>query len=158
MSRFAAIVAAVALVLSGIAIGALGTFLVLDRHHRPRGPLPPQLPPPPAPFSREMEARLDLTDNQREQIHTILRESRDQAEAIRRELRPRIDKHLEETRAKICALLTPEQRTKFEEMVKNDRKRAERAFIEGPPLPFAPPPPTGPPGPPGPPEGNRPLL
>ena len=53
MSRFVAIAAAVALVVSGVVIGALSTFLVLQRpglHNALRPPRPqPQPPPQPAP-------------------------------------------------------------------------------------------------------------
>ena len=131
MSRFVAIAAALALVISGIAIGALGTFLVLER---PRGPQAgPPHPPIPLPFTREIEVRLGLSEDQKARIHAILRESRDEADAIRRELRPRLEGHLEATRERIGAVLTPEQRAKFEELVREDRRRAERFLLEGPP-------------------------
>jgi Spy/CpxP family protein refolding chaperone len=144
MSRFVAIAAAVALVVSGIMIGALSTYLVLDRprFHEGLRPPPPTGPPPPRPFTREMESRLDLTEAQRDQIETILQKGREQSDAIRRELRPRLESQLESTRASIAAVLTPDQRAKFEELVKQDRRRAERFFLEGPP---GPPPGDGPP-------------
>jgi hypothetical protein len=146
MSRFVAIAAAVALVVSGVVIGALGTFLALQRpgwHDAMRPPRPPP-PPPRGPFTREMEERLDLSDEQMKGVQAILRESREESEAIRRELRPRLESQLDKTRARIAALLNPEQRAKFEQLVQEDRRRAERFFIEGPP----PPPRDGPPPPP----------
>jgi len=145
MNRFAALAAALALVLSGVAIGALGAVLLLERSRRPA---PPPPPPAAAPFTREMELRLDLTAEQRARIQEVLDESRREADAIRRELRPRLESHLEATRARIAALLTPEQRVKFEELVQEDRRRAERTFLEGPPPPR--------PEPPGPPRDDRP--
>jgi len=150
MSRFVALAAAIALVVSGVMIGALGTFLVLGRPgwHEPLRPPRPPFPPPPGPFTREMESRLDLSDDQSEKIRAILRESREQSEAIRRELRPRLESQLAATRTRIAALLTPEQRTKFEQLVKEDQRRAERFFIDGPPPPPGGPPPwDGPPPP-----------
>jgi hypothetical protein len=150
MSRFVAIAAAVALVVSGVVIGALGTFLALQRTtwqdaRRPPGPMPP--PPHRGPFTREMEMRLDLSDEQMEKIHDILKDSREASDALRRELRPRLEAQLEKTWERIGALLNPDQRAKFEKMIKEDRRRAERFFIDGPP----PPPPGGPPPPPPPP-------
>jgi len=68
-----------------------------------------------------------------------------EADEIRRELRPRLEQHLERTRARFEALLTPEQRAKFERLYREDR-RAERFFLENPPRP-APPAPNRP-GPP----------
>jgi hypothetical protein len=148
MSRFVALAAAVALVVSGIMIGSLGTYLLLDRprFHEGLRPPPPMNAPPPGPFTREMESRLDLSEAQLGEIQTILRKGREQSDAIRRELRPRLESQLESTRASIAAVLTPEQRVRFEELVKQDRRRAERFFLEGPPGP--PPPGLGRPGPP----------
>ena len=149
MSRFVAVAAAIALVVSGVIVGALGAYLILDRperHDRMWRPQPPP-PPPPGPFTREMESRLGLSDDQLKAIHTILRESREQSDEIRRELRPRLEAHLDATRKRISETLTPEQRTTFEAMVAEDRARADRFFLDGPPPgpPGGPPPFGGPP-------------
>jgi hypothetical protein len=138
MSRFVAIAAALALLVSGIAIGALSAFLVLERPHRfeeARRPPQPPLQPPPAPFTREMEARLNLSEDQRQKIQAILRESREESEAIRRDLRPRLEKNLKATQDRIGALLSPEQHATFDELVREDARRAQRFFLEGPPPP-----------------------
>jgi Spy/CpxP family protein refolding chaperone len=98
-----------------------------------------------------MESRLDLRDDQRKQIQDILRQGRDESDAIRRELRPRLESQLETTRKRIAAVLTDEQRAKFEQLVSEDRRRAERFFLEGPPPPpFGGPPPENGGGPPPP--------
>lgn len=147
MSRFVAVAAAIALVVSGIVVGALGAYLVLERPDRREMMWRPHPPPPhpPGPFTREMESRLGLSEDQMKQIHAILRESREQADAIRRELRPRLESHLDATRKRIAAALTPEQRSKFEAMVSEDRTRADRFFLDGPPHPpFGGPPPPPP--------------
>jgi Spy/CpxP family protein refolding chaperone len=142
MSRFVALAAAISLVVSGVVIGALSVFFVLPRPGGPGGPGGPHPPqPPPPPFTREMESQLDLSDDQWNQIQTILEENRRETDAIRRELRPRLDKSLEATRARIGALLSPEQRVKFDQLVREDRRRADRFFLEGPPPPRGGPPP-----------------
>lgn len=156
MSRFVAVAAALSLLVCGIVIGALGTFVVLQRPHPLDGMRPPpQQPPPPQPppFTREMEERLDLSDDQRQQIQAILRDSREESEAIRRELRPRLEKNLEATQDRIGAVLTPGQHKTFDELVRQDARRAQRFFLDGPP-----PPPGGRrgPGPPGPPPDDGP--
>lgn len=156
MSRFVALAAALSLLVCGIVIGALGTFVVLQRPHPLDGMRPPpQQPPPrqPPPFTREMEERLDLSDDQRQQIQAILRDSREESEAIRRELRPRLEKNLKATQDRIGAVLTPEQHKTFDELVRQDARRAQRFFLDGPP-----PPPGGRrgPGPPGPPPDDGP--
>jgi Spy/CpxP family protein refolding chaperone len=130
MSRFAAVAAALALLVSGAAIGALGTYLVLDRPRGPEGA--PQ--PGPTSFTKIMESRLELSDAQKKQIEELIRESRREADEIRRELRPRLERYLEATRGRFEALLTPEQRAKFHELYREDR-RAERFFLENPPGP-----------------------
>jgi ElaB/YqjD/DUF883 family membrane-anchored ribosome-binding protein len=144
MNRFVAIAAAIALVMSGIVVGALGSYLILERGERgPRMWGPPPPPHPPGPFTREMESRLALSEDQLKRIHEILRGSREQADEMRRELRLRLEAHLDATRRRIAETLTPEQRAKFEAMVSEDRKRADRFFLDGPP-----PPPFGGPPPP----------
>ena len=135
MSRFVALAAALSLLVCGIVIGALGTFVVLQRPHPLDGMRPPpQHPPPPQPppFTREMEERLDLSDDQRQQIQAILRDSREESEAIRRELRPRLEKNLKATQDRIGAVLTPEQHKTFDELVRQDARRAQRFFLDGP--------------------------
>jgi ElaB/YqjD/DUF883 family membrane-anchored ribosome-binding protein len=160
MSRFVAVAAAIALVLSGVIVGALATFLILERPERRPMMGRPQPPPPsprPGPFTRDMELRLGLSEDQLKQIHAILRESREQADDMRRELRPRLESHLDATRKRIAAVLNSDQRKKFEDMVSEDRTRADRFFLDGPP----PPPPGGPLPPfggPPPPDGDGPPL
>jgi len=159
MNRFVAIAAALSLLVCGIVIGALGTFVVLQRPHPLDGVRPPPQqpqPPQPPPFTREMEERLNLTEDQRQKIQAILRDSREESEGIRRELRPRLEKNLKATQDRIGEVLTPEQHKTFDELVKRDARRAQRFFLEGPP-----PPPGGRRGPggpdgPGPPPDDRP--
>jgi hypothetical protein len=150
VSRFVAVGVAIALVLCGVIVGALGTYLILEgRGHRaerwghPPPPHPPG-PPPGGPFTREMEDRLGLSRDQLDKIHAILDDSRDKADAMRRELRPKLEAHLEDTRTKIAGILDAEQKKKFEAMVQEDKARADRFFLDGPP----PPPPFGGPPPP----------
>lgn len=143
VSRFVAVGVAIALVLSGVIVGALGTYLILEgRGHRVErwGPPPPPHPPgPPPAFTREMEDRLDLSRDQLDKIHAILDDSRDKADAMRRELRPRLEAHLEATRTKIGEILDPEQRKKFEAMVEENKARADRFFLDEPRRPPPPP-------------------
>ena len=151
MSRFVALAAALSLLVCGIVIGALGTFVVLQRPHPLDGMRPPPQqppPPPPPPFTREMEERLDLSDDQRQQIQAILRDSREESEAIRRELRPRLEKNLKATQDRIGAVLTPEQHKTFDELVRQDARRAQRFFLDGSPPPHGGRRGPGPPGPP----------
>ena len=136
MSRFVAIAAALSLLACGVVIGALGTFLILERPQRFEGLRPPpQQRPPPGPFTREMEERLELSDDQWQKLQVILRESREESEAIRRELRPRLENTLKATQDRIGEILTPEQHKTFDELVRQDARRAQRFFLDGPPPP-----------------------
>ncbi len=144
MSRFVAAAAAIALVVCGMVIGGAATYLIVARTPVRPGAGPPPPPPGrpqrggPLPFTREMEERLNLTPEQQKKIDDILEKGHEDSEAIRRELRPRLEAHLEKTRASIAEVLTPEQRTEFEKLVQEDKRRADRFLIDGPP-----------PGPPG---------
>lgn len=163
MTRGSALISVAALFLSGVAIGALAMFLVLDRSPGvfPRGERPG---PQPRHLAMGMMAeRLGLTPEQRSRIEQIHRESRREAEEIRREMRPRLEAHIEETRRRIRAVLTPEQLERFDEMGRRFGGRMDRFLLgegpggprrggPGPRPPGAGPPPDGPPPPPPPPE------
>jgi Spy/CpxP family protein refolding chaperone len=144
MKPIAALASVTALLVCGVVAGALGMHL-FEAHRRPpqwaRG-RPPG--PPPHLDLREMEERLDLTADQSRQIAGILDRSRDESEALRLEVRPRLEKQMERTRQEIEAVLTPEQRRKFEDLRRDQRRRARRFFLgegEPGPDPFGPRPP-----------------
>lgn len=122
-----------ALLVSGVAIGALGMHL-----YHERVALPPPGPAGPPPLEgprrggfllRDMESTLDLTAAQREQIRGILRESRETSEAMRREFRPRLREHMERTLEQIDDVLTEDQRRRFAELRRRHRGRAERFLL-----------------------------
>lgn len=161
MSRGWALVSVFALFLAGISIGALGMHLYQERSERDeRGPFAG----PGRPFARRLEMRLDLTQEQRDKIATIRRESWRESESLRRELRPRIEKQMEATRERVLAVLTPAQRERLEKLLRDDPRAFHRFFLgegerprgggPGPPPPGGPPPPRpcGEAPPPGPPD------
>jgi len=65
----------------------------------------------------KMRAELNLTDQQTASVRTILDETRNEYRALRTELRPRFEEPRMKARARIRALLTPEQQQKFDAMV-----------------------------------------
>jgi Spy/CpxP family protein refolding chaperone len=67
-----------------------------------------------------MKRDLNLTDQQAEQIHSILDQTRNEYRALREKYRPQYDAARQSARARIRALLTPEQQQKF------DARNAER--------------------------------
>ncbi len=100
-----------------------------------------------------MERELDLTADQRDAIREILADSMRRGGEMRRELRPRVEELMHQTSDRIAAVLTPEQRRRYEELRERQGHRLERGFL-GPPGgrgPF-----RRRPGPPAPPAGQEP--
>ena len=72
----------------------------------------------------KMRQELNLTDQQTTQVRAILDETRNEYRALRSELKPRFEEPRQKARARIRALLTPEQQQKFDAMV--TQKDAQR--------------------------------
>lgn len=73
-----------------------------------------------------MKRDLNLTDQQAAQIRAILDESRNDFRALRAEVRPRYDAIRQNSRARIRALLTPEQQQLFDAKVAEHDSRRDR--------------------------------
>jgi len=74
----------------------------------------------------KMRSDLGLTDQQAEQIRSILDQTRSEYRTLRNEVRPRYDALREGARTKIRALLNPEQQQKFDAKVaEHDARRNE---------------------------------
>src|SRR5712692_8453132 len=65
----------------------------------------------------KMRRELNLTDEQTKAVSAILDETRNEYDALRTELRPRFEEPRQKARARIRALLTPEQQQKFDGMI-----------------------------------------
>ncbi len=65
----------------------------------------------------KMRRELNLTDEQTTAVRTILDETRNEYRALKTELRPRFEEPRQKARARIRALLNPEQQKKFDAMV-----------------------------------------
>ena len=70
--------------------------------------------------------RLGLTSDQRAAVDTLLSRRARQLEAARHQMEPEMLRIMQETRAQIDSVLTPEQRQKLEEIRKERRERRER--------------------------------
>jgi Spy/CpxP family protein refolding chaperone len=64
-----------------------------------------------------MRRELNLTDDQTTQVRAIIDETRNEYRSLRAELRPRFEEPRQKARAKIRAILTPDQQKKFDAMV-----------------------------------------
>lgn len=65
----------------------------------------------------KMRSELNLNDEQTKAISAILDEARNEYRALRGELRPRFEEPRQKARARIRALLSPEQQQKFDAIV-----------------------------------------
>jgi len=145
MKQTAAIVSVVGVFLIGILVGALAMHLYhaerqtwqpagrpgIDRPGFDR-PGPDQAFPSRPPFAQRLEKALDLSEEQQDEIETILEESREMSTAMRRELQKPVRELMEETRKAIHELLTPEQQARFSQLSRRERRMAERFFLGQP--------------------------
>lgn len=79
-------------------------------------------------FKNMLRSELGLTDQQSQQIDTIVNETRTEFRALRAEARPRYDAIRRKERERIRAVLNPEQQQKFDQLIA--RKDAARAKHE----------------------------
>jgi len=130
MKRTIAFTCVVGLFLLGILVGALGMHLYYAQKFPPpgsRGGGPREMA---GSFHIErLERRLGLTPDQKRRIDDILVDSRAEADAMRRELGPRVRAHAESVRERIREVLTPEQRDRFDQMRRRERRHADRFFL-----------------------------
>ena len=110
---------------------------------------------------KKLSEKLDLKPEQADQILPILRRNRDDLNQVRTECQSQIKAVFERMEHEISAILTPEQRPKYEKLIQEMREKAKKTRFNGPGEP-----PRGrddkPEGPPPPPpptsaakEGNR---
>jgi Spy/CpxP family protein refolding chaperone len=129
MNKSIAFVAVLGLFILGILIGALGMHLVYAQ----RFPAPPDRPDGNGMHGRfffdRLERHLDLSAEQQERIGQIMLESRETGEAMHEEMLPRVQELMDGTRESIMEVLTPEQRQKFERLMRRHRRDAERFFL-----------------------------
>ncbi len=107
----------------GIAIGALGGRLWAERVSGARAGRYDHTK-----LVDDLTREVGLTPDQRKQLETIIEEPRAKIQALQEQRRPLFDQTREEARNRVRAILTPEQRPKYEEFVgrlDEERKRRE---------------------------------
>lgn len=77
-------------------------------------------------IERALAADLKLNPEQRATVHQILSDTHDRVRTLRTEYQPRFLPVIEKTRADIAAALTPEQRAKFDKMLKEKERLWKR--------------------------------
>jgi Spy/CpxP family protein refolding chaperone len=74
----------------------------------------------------KMKSDLNLTEQQAADVRAVIDQSREEFRALRNEVSPRYDAVRQNARAKIRALLMPEQRERFDaKMAERDARREE---------------------------------
>lgn len=110
----------------GIALGALGAYLLNGRvwgasaessRHRDRR----------AQMIEQLTQQLALTQDQRKELEAILSEMHSKYEAIHQQISPQTEQVRRESRERIRAILTPEQRPRFEEFLRRMEERKRKA-------------------------------
>lgn len=126
-SRKAVLLVVVVFVL-GIALGAVGTYLVTSRVQAAR--VQPSLRTGPGHAMAVFTRDLDLNQDQQNQIQAILNDTRAKYAQLHEKLDPEYEEVRQEGRQKIRQVLTPEQRPKFEDLLRQmdeDRRRRQAA-------------------------------
>ncbi len=117
--RWPAVLLALVLLLAGGVIGSGLTLLVAVRQVRERI-VHPELFPPRA--TARLKSKLDLSDQQAEQVLEILTARQANIQALRREVQPNVEAELDAVRDEVSAVLNAEQAATWQHWL--DDKRA----------------------------------
>ncbi len=127
---------AAAIFVSGMATGGALTTYLMFRH---RMAIMENIGDMPRRLAVRMRKDLDLTDEQSQEIEAVLTRHHKELMALRAKVQPRVMEKLEDFRAEITAILTPEQAEEWNEKF----TRMQERFMPPSPPPF-----VGPPSPP----------
>lgn len=121
--------------LAGIAVGVLGTRAVV-RRFADRAMRDPKFAGEKVESIRnrmeqELVSGLDLTPEQQTNVHAIFVDSGEQLRKLHSEFEPRMRQIFDDAHQKIAATLTPEQREKYEKLMKERRERFEKFRDKG---------------------------
>jgi Spy/CpxP family protein refolding chaperone len=113
-----------AIFLAGAGSGALVAWQVSRRV-----PVPP-LPPAEigARLRARFQSRLDLTPEQRQKVDTMIDQAMARVEAIRRETASHVFANVSQLHDQMLTVLTPEQKTRFEELEHERRDYLRQKF------------------------------
>jgi Spy/CpxP family protein refolding chaperone len=114
----------------GIALGSLGTYVVTTRvlAARPQATLARNPAHAMAMFTRD----LNLSPDQQNQIQAILNDTRARYAELHEKLDPEYEQVRQQGRERIRQVLTPEQRPKFEDLLRQiDEDRRKRQATDG---------------------------
>jgi Spy/CpxP family protein refolding chaperone len=84
-------------------------------------------------FLRRVERDLNLTADQREQIDKIISASQERSKKLMEPIQPKIREELQQTREQFRAVLDPEQKIRFDELLKQQQQQRQRDQHRSPP-------------------------
>lgn len=118
---------------TGVVTGGLMVRHVGGTHNRRPQPHPatavrPAQPPSPGvmriEFLRRLERELDLTKDQREPIDKVLKDGQERMKKLMEGIEPRRREEFKKTIEEFRAVLTPDQRARFDDLLKQQQQRA----------------------------------
>lgn len=131
MSQWKVILATLIIFGSGVITGGLlvktttqPLKAVRHKDGNPNAPAPWQLQR--ADFRRRMEKDLDLTTEQKQHIDKIFHDSQERMKPVWDQISPQLHGEIERVQTDIRSELTPEQRQKFDELLKAHPKKGEK--------------------------------
>ena len=75
---------------------------------------------------KRLVRKLRLDDRQKAQVRSIVHDTHEGIKALRRQLRPQTEAVIEKAQARINAILTPEQREKFAQMIAEHKEKMRK--------------------------------
>jgi Spy/CpxP family protein refolding chaperone len=126
MRRATAVAAVSGIFLAGFVTGAVSFGVYAVRHLRQPGWL---FSSGSRMMAAELRRELDLTPEQGKQVDAILAQTRTDVMAVRHQLTAELKTILERSRQRIEAILTPDQRQKFEALRRRHRERRHHWLI-----------------------------
>lgn len=84
-------------------------------------------------FLRRVERDLNLTPDQREQIDKIISASQERSKKLMEPIQPKIREELQQTKEQFRAVLNPEQKIRFDELLKQQQQQRQRDQHRSPP-------------------------
>jgi len=84
-------------------------------------------------FLRRIERDLNLTTDQHEQVDKILTASQERSKKLMEPVTPKIREELQQTREQFRAVLNPDQKIRFDELLKQQQQQRQRDQHRPPP-------------------------
>jgi Spy/CpxP family protein refolding chaperone len=130
VSPWKVILATMVIFVCGVVTGAMLTRTMAPKTEPALAALPAPARPFAAPmlqlqranFLKLMDKQLDLSADQRDEIGRIMKASQERTQPLWNQIAPQMSDELKNVREEIRAVLTPEQRKKFVELLKRSRK------------------------------------